>query len=136
MVSTTSVRWWAAALIAAGASMMLLKGAVRMLTTVDLSLVPWFGLGAAAGLTLVALSLNVEGTRGWATILAACLGAGGGIAAIVAVAYLLTGTIPESAGAPAGVGLSYAVMTVGTFLALAILGALIARRRLLDGRWR
>ena len=135
-MSATSVRWLAVVLIAAGASMMLVKGVVRALTTADLSLVPWFGLGAALGLTLVARSLTREGSSTRATTFAAWLGGGAAVAAIVAVGYLLTGTIPESDGAPALVGLSYAVMATGTFLALFVLGVVIAQRRLLENRWR
>jgi hypothetical protein len=65
--------------------------------------------------------------------LAALIGAG---AAVVAVVYLITGTIAESDGAPSTVGASYAIMAAGTYIALLILGIVIAANRSLSGWWR
>jgi hypothetical protein len=83
----------------------------------------------------VALWRSVQRLRWLAALggLAALIGAG---AAVVAVVYLITGTIPESDGAPSAVGASYAIMAAGTFIALLILGIVIAANRSLSGWWR
>jgi hypothetical protein len=65
--------------------------------------------------------------------LTAVVGAG---AAVVAVGYLITGTIPESDGAPSAVGASYVIMAAGTFLSLLSVGIVIAVNRSLSGWWR
>jgi MFS family permease len=124
-------------LVAAGAAAMVVKGVLLTVTRNDRSLVPWFGLFACLGFVIAAAALwrSVQRLRWLAALggLAALIGAG---AAVVAVVYLITGTIPESDGAPSVVGASYAVMAAGTFIALLILGIVIAANRSLSGWWR
>ncbi len=87
-----------------------IKGVLLTLTGNDRSLVPWFGLFASLGFVIVAATLwrSVHKLRWLAALggLAALIGAG---AAVVAVVYLITGTIAESDGAPSTVGASYAI---------------------------
>lgn len=136
-VGTARATWLAAAgLIAFGGSLVIVKGVVRLVTAADPSLVPWFGLGASLGLTIASRAMIASGGPTWAPVLAACFGVVGAMASVFAIGYLVTGTIPESAGAPAVVGLSYVGLTAGTFLALLVLASSIARRRSLGGRWR
>jgi hypothetical protein len=124
-------------LISAGAAAVAVKGVLRIVTGDDRSLVPWLGLLTCLGFVVAAVALwrSVQRLRWLAALggLVALVGAG---AAVVAVIYLITGTIPESDGAPSAVGASYAVMAAGTFIALLILGIVIAANRSLSGWWR
>jgi hypothetical protein len=70
------------------------------------------------------------------SIAAACFGAVGISASIVAVLYLVTGTIPETDDAPGAVGGSYVVLTIGVLICVTLLGALISTNHSLPGRWR
>ena len=124
-------------LIATGAVAMGIKGVLLTATGNDRSLVPWFGLFACLGFVIAAAALwrSVQRLRWLAALggLVALIGAG---AAVAAVVYLITGTIPESDGAPTAVGVWYAIMAAGTFIALLILGIVIAANRSLSGWWR
>lgn len=124
-------------LIATGALFMVTKGVVRATTGADPSLVPFFGVFAGAGLTAAAAALGSTARRlRWLCATAGALAAGGTAAAVVAIAYLVTGTIPETAGASPIVGGSYAAMSIGVFGALVALGAAVAVNRTLEGLWR
>lgn len=127
----------AGVLVGTGATLMLIKGVVLMATDNDRSLVPWFGLFTSVGFAVAAAALwrSVQRLRWLAALggLAALLGAG---ASVIAVGYLVTGTIPESEGASSSVGASYVVLSAGSFLALLMLGIVIAANRSLPGRWR
>lgn len=127
----------AGALVGAGAAMMLAKGVLLTLTGDDRSLVPWFGLLASAGLGLAAIVLRRTAVRWrWLASLGGTGAAVGFLSAVVAVRYLVTGTIPESPGAPDLVGLAYAVFSAGVAVALLSLGILSVRDRSLRGFWR
>lgn len=117
--------------------MMLAKGLMLIATGHDRSLVPWFGLFSSAGLTLGAVALWRSVGRWRWLALAGGLGAAVGlVSSVVAVVYLVAGTIPESPGAPTLVGVSYGVMSGGAFLVLLALGVLIVGNQSLAGRWR
>ncbi len=124
-------------LIAAGAAAMAAKGVLLTVTSNDRSLVPWFGLLTCLGFVVAAVALwrSVQRLHWLAALggLTAVIGAG---AAVVAVGYLITGTIPESDGAPSAVGASYVIMAAGTFLSLLSVGIVIAVNRSLSGWWR
>jgi hypothetical protein len=124
-------------LVMAGATAVAVKGVLLMATGNDRSLVPWFGLFTCLGFVIAASALwrSVQGLR-WLAALGGLAALTGAAAAAVAVVYLITGTIPESDGAPSAVGASYAVMAAGTFIALLILGIVIAANRSLSGWWR
>lgn len=127
----------AGALVAAGAAMMLAKGLLLITTGHDRSLVPWFSLLSSCGLVLVAVALwrRVERLR-W-LVLVGGLGAVVGVSSsVVAVGYLIGGTIPESPEAPSLVGASYGVMSGGVFVAVLALGLVIAVNSALAGWWR
>jgi hypothetical protein len=127
----------AGALVGAGAAVILAKGVLLNLTGDDRSLVPWFGLLASTGLGLAAIDLRRTAERWrWLTSLGGTGAAVGVLSAGVAVLYLVTGTIPESPGAPNLVGLAYAVFSAGAAVALLSLGILIVRNRSLEGLWR
>lgn len=127
----------AGALIALGSAAMLAKGILLIFTGHDRSLVPWFGLLVTAGLMAASMALRRSAQR-WRWL--AWLGGGaalvGLVSAVVAVVYLLSGTIPESPGAPELVGGSYGVMSAGVAVSLLSLGVLMAGNRSLRGRWR
>lgn len=127
----------AGALVAAGAAMMLAKGILLITTGHDRSLVPWFSLFSSVGLTLAAVALgrSVERWR-WLALVSGLGATVGLISSVVAVVYLVTGTIPESPGAPTLVEVSYGVMSGGVFLALLALGILIVGNGSLAGSWR
>ena len=55
---------------------------------------------------------------------------------LVAVGYLIAGTIPESDGASTAVGASYVILAVGVYLSLLAIGIVVAKNRSLSGRWR
>lgn len=135
-----SHRTWmraAGALIALGALAMLAKGVLLMVTDIDRSLVPWFGLLSSAGLATAALALRrTVGRLRWLAAVSGMLASIGVIASLVAVGYLITGTIPETNNAPAAVGASYALLAAGSYLALLTIGIVIAKNRALAGRWR
>ena len=124
-------------LIAAGAAAMAVKGVLRTVTGDDRSLVPWFGLLTCLGFVVVAVALwrSVQRLR-WLVALGGLVALIGAGAAVVAVVYLITGTIPESDGAPSAVGASYAVLSAGAFISLLSLGIVIAANRSLSGWWR
>lgn len=127
----------AGALIALGSAAMLAKGILLIFTGHDRSLVPWFGLLVTAGLMAASMALRRSAQR-WRWL--AWLGGGaalvGLVSAVVAVVYLLSGTIPESPEAPGLVGVSYGVMSAGVAVSLLSLGVLMAGNRSLRGRWR
>lgn len=127
----------AGALIALGSAAMLAKGILLIFTGHDRSLVPWFGLLVTAGLMAASMALRRSAQR-WRWL--AWLGGGaalvGLVSAVVAVVYLLSGTIPESPEAPRLVGVSYGVMSAGVAVSLLSLGVLMAGNRSLRGRWR
>jgi hypothetical protein len=127
----------AGALIALGAAAILAKGMLLIFTGHDRSLVPWFGLLVTAGFVVASMALRRSVQR-WRWL--AWLGGGaalvGLVSSVVAVVYLLSGTIPESPRAPGLVGVSYGVMSAGVAVSLLSLGVLIARNRSLRGRWR
>ncbi len=127
----------AAVLVALGALMMLAKGVLLIVTDNDRSLVPWAGFFWNAGLATGAVALwrTVRRLR-WLAAVGGTLAAVGFVGSLVAVGYLVTGTIPETDDAPAAVGASYAVLAAGTFLSLLAIGIVIARNRSLAGRWR
>lgn len=133
------VRWMrlAGVLLAAGALMMVAKGVLLIATGNDRSLVPWFGLFANTGLALAGLALvrSVSRLR-WLAMVGGAGALVGLSASVVAVVYLVSGTIPESEGAPSTVGASYAVLALGVVLSLLCLGFVISHERLLPGRWR
>jgi len=127
----------AGALIALGSAWILAKGILLIFTGHDRSLVPWFGLFVMSGFVVASMALWRTAHR-WRWL--AWLGGGaalvGVVSAVVAVVYLLSGTIPESPGAPALVGGSYAVMSAGVAVSLLSLGVLVAGNRSLRGGWR
>jgi hypothetical protein len=124
-------------LVAAGAVAMAIKGVLLVVTGNDRSLVPWFGLLTSLGFVLAAVALwrSVQRLR-WLSALGGVAALTGVAAAAVAVGYLITGTIPESEGAPSAVGASYAILAAGAFLSLLSLGIVIAANRSLSGWWR
>jgi hypothetical protein len=124
-------------LVAAGAVVMAIKGVLLVVTGNDRSLVPWFGLLTSLGFVLAAVALwrSVQRLR-WLSALGGVAALTGVAAAAVAVGYLITGTIPESEGAPSAVGASYAILAAGAFLSLLSLGIVIAANRSLSGWWR
>lgn len=124
-------------LVAAGAVAMAIKGVLLVVTGNDRSLVPWFGLLTSLGFVLAAVALwrSVQRLR-WLSALGGVAALTGVAAAVVAVGYLITGTIPESEGAPSAVGASYAILAAGAFLSLLSLGIVIAANRSLSGCWR
>ncbi len=127
----------AGVLVAVGALMMLAKGLLLIATDNDRSLVPWFGLFTAFGFTAAAIALWRSTTRlRWLSAVGGALALVGVIGSLVAIIYLVTGTIPESENAPAAVGASYIALSAGSFLALLALGIVIAANRSLAGRWR
>lgn len=127
----------AGVLVAVGASMMLMKGVLLIVSGNDRSLVPWFGLFSGLGLSLAAVALSRSVTRLRPLSLAAiCFGVVGIGASTVAVLYLVTGTIPETDDAPGAVGGSYVVLSIGVVVCLALLGAVISTNHSLPGRWR
>jgi len=127
----------AGALIALGSAAILAKGMLLMFTGHDRSLVPWFGLLVMSGFVVASIALrrSVERWR-WLAWLGGGAALVGLVSAVVAVVYLLSGTIPESPEAPGLVGVSYAVMSAGVAVSLLSLGVLIAGNRSLRGRWR
>lgn len=127
----------AGVLVALGASMMLIKGVLLVVTGNDRSLVPWFGLFCGLGLTVaaVALSRSATGLRRL-SVVAGCFGIVGTCASVVAVWFLATGTIPETADAPVAVAGSYVVLTIGSLACLVLLSAVISTNHSLPGRWR
>lgn len=127
----------AGALVALGALMLVVKGLLLMITDNDRSLVPWFASLSGAGLAVAGWWhwRSVERFRA-ASLVATILALVGVAAAVVSVGYLVTGTIPETDGAPAAVGASYAVAAAGAFLGLLMLGIVVARNRSLVGWWR
>jgi len=128
---------FAGALVGAGAAMILAKGVLLILTGDDRSLVPWFALLTSAGFGLAAIVLWRRADRWrWLTWLGGTGAAVGFLAAVVAVLYLVTGTIPESPGAPDLVGITYGVSSAGVAVALLTLGIVIVRNRSLGGSWR
>jgi hypothetical protein len=127
----------AGALVAVGASMMLIKGVLLIVTGNDRSLVPWFGLFSGVGLSLAAVALSRSVTRlRPLSVAATCFGVVGIGASTVAVVYLVTGTIPETDDAPGAVGGSYAVLTIGVVVCVALLAAVISTNHSLPGQWR
>lgn len=132
-----SIMRLAGALVALGATIMFTKGVLLIVTGNDRSLVPWFGLFTSVGLTITAGCLwrSVSRLRSLAAI-AGAFGVVGIAASIVAVGYLVTGTIPETADAGDAVGGSYVVLSVGAFGCLLLTGAVIAVDHWLPGRWR
>lgn len=127
----------AGALVVAGAAMMLAKGVLLILTGEDRSLVPWFGLLASAGFGVAAMVLRRTADRWlWLTWLGGTGAAVGFLSSVIAVLYLVTGTIPESPGAPDLVGFSYGVSSAGVAVALLSLGIVIVGNRSLSGFWR
>lgn len=128
--------WIGAGLITLGAGFMILKGLVRMSTGGDPSLVPWFGLMTTLGLTVVSFALTEEHGRSWLLMVTVTVSVTGVGASAAAVAFLITGSIPETPGAPAGVGVSYGLLAAAAFLSLGLLGATVASRRLLVSGWR
>ena len=127
----------AGALIALGSAAILAKGMLLIFTGHDRSLVPWFGLLVTAGFVAASLALwrSVERWR-WLAWLGGGAALVGLVSSVVAVVYLIAGTIPESPGAPALVGVSYGVMSAAVAVSLLSLGVLIAGNRSLLGRWR
>lgn len=117
--------------------MMLVKGLLLIATGHDRSLVPWFSLFSSVGLTLAAVALwrSVERWR-WLALTGGLGATVGLVSSVVAVVYLVTGTIPESPDAPTLVGVSYGMMSSGVFLALLALGVLIVGNKSLAGKWR
>lgn len=121
----------------AGAAMILAKGVLLILTGEDRSLVPWFALLTSAGFGLVAIVLIRTADRWrWLTWLGGTGAALGFLSSVVAVLYLVTGTIPESPGAPDLVGFSYGVSSAGIAVAVLSLGIVIVGNRSLSGFWR
>lgn len=117
--------------------MMFTKGLLLSATGHDRSLVPWFGLFASVGFAVAAVALWRSIDRGrWLVAVGAVAADVGVVGSVVAVGYLLTGTIPESDNASAAVGGSYVVLTVGIVVALVSLGIVILMNRVLAGRWR
>ena len=127
----------AGALVMLGAVMTLIKGAIRTVSGEDPSLVPFFGLFATLGLVFAAVTWwrSEIGSR-WLIGVAGVSAAVGFVASMIAVVYLVTGTIPETDGAVPLVGASYAILAAAAFLCLLMLGIAIGRLRLLNGRWR
>lgn len=135
--SQQSLMFLAGVLLAVGATMMLAKGLLLIVTDNDRSLVPWFGLFASAGFAVAASALRRSATRlRWLSATGGALALVGVVASLIAVAYLVTGTIPETDDAPTQVGVSYIISTIGVFLSLLMLGIVIAANRSLPGRWR
>ena len=135
--SEQSLMRLAGVLVAVGALMMLAKGVLLIATDNDRSLVPWFGLFTALGFTAAAIALWRSTTRlRWLSVVGGAFALVGVIGSLVAIIYLVTGTIPESENAPAAVGASYIALSAGSFLALLALGIVIAANRSLAGRWR
>lgn len=127
----------AGVLVGVGAALMLIKGIVLIVTDNDRSLVPWFGLFASVGFVVAAVALwrSVRRLR-WLSALGGLAALVGVAASVVAIGYLITGTIPESGNAPSSVGASYVALTIGVFLSLLMLGIVIAVNRSLSGWWR
>jgi hypothetical protein len=95
-----------------------------------------FLLLSSIGLTLAALALSRYVTRLRQLSLAAIgFGVIGIGASMVAVLYLVTGTIPETDDAPGAVGGSYVVLTIGVYVCLILVGAVISTNHSLPGRW-
>lgn len=117
--------------------MMLAKGVLLIFTGHDRSLVPWFVLLASSGLVVASVALRrwVERWR-WLAWVGGAAAMVGVVASMVAVGYLITGTIPESPNAPGLVGASYGVMSAGFGASVLSLGVLIVANRALRGRWR
>ena len=120
----------------AGGGFLIAKGVIRASTGDDLSFVPISTF--LMGFGLLALAGTVTETRRFPRSVTA--GGALGVVAIgsgfVALAYVLTGTIPESDGAPALVGVSYGVGAAAAYLAQLVLGVTAARSRALAGRLR
>ena len=127
----------AGALIALGSAAILAKGMLLIFTGHDRSLVPWFGLLVSAGFVVASMALrrSVERWR-WLAWLGGGAALVGLVSSVVAVVYLIAGTIPESPGAPGLVGVSYGVVSAGVAVSLLSLGVLIAGNRSLRGGWR
>lgn len=124
-------------LVALGALMMFIKGVLLVVTGNDRSLVPLFGLFTSIGLTVAAVDLSRSVSRLRSlTVVAGVFGVVGIGASIVAVAYLVTGTIPETDDASAAVGGSYGLLTIGVVVCLLFLGIVIVVNRWLPGRLR
>ncbi|MEA2001867.1 MAG: hypothetical protein U9N84_08295 [Actinomycetota bacterium] len=127
----------AGVLVSLGAAMMFTKGVLLAVTGHDRSLVPWFGLFASVGFAVAALALWRSVDRGrWLAAVGAVAANLSLVGSVVAVGYLLSGTIPESDNASAAVGGSYVVLTAGVVVALVSLGIVILMNRVLAGRWR
>lgn len=141
MTAPTAMPPWlpaaAGGLIAVGALFMMVKGVARAATGTDPSLVPFFGAFVCAGLAAAAGALWKSAARvRWLAAVAGTFAAAGGAASLMAIAYLATGTIPETAGAPPLAGGAYLVLSVGAFGSLAALGGGVAVNRSLPGWWR
>lgn len=124
-------------MVATGALFIMIKGVTRATTGADPSLVPFFGVCTGVGITAAAAGLRGSARRlRWLCAAAGALAAGGTAAAVVAIAFLATGTIPETQGASPVVGGSYAALSIGVFGSLVAMGVVIAANRLLPGWWR
>lgn len=124
-------------LVTVGALFMVIKGVTRIVSGADPSLVPFFGVFTCAGLVTAAVGVWIAAKRGrWLCAVAGALATAGCVAAVVAAAFLATGTIPETDGAGPTVGGSYVVLSVGSFGSLLALGSVVAMNSLLPGRWR
>ena len=98
---------------------------------------PWFGLFTTLGFAAAAVALWRSTARlRWLTMIGGVLALVGVVASLVAIGYLVTGTIPESTNAPAAVGGSYIVLSAAAFLSLLVLGVVIAANRSLAAGWR
>lgn len=119
-----------------GGGLFCTKGAIRATLGDDVSLVPasllFLGLGLVGLAGVVAATEHLSG----AVLVGRIFAALAVISGVVALGFVLSGTIPETDGAPAVVGISYGVGAASIYLGQLVLGVAAARSMALPGRLR
>ncbi len=132
---SNQIRVFAAAGVV-GAGFLCAKGAIRATSGDDVSLVPAFLFFLGFGLLGLAAVVADTGRLSAMVLLGRVLAVVGILAGAIALAYVLTGTIPETDDAPATVGVSYGLGAAATFLGQLVLGIAAVRTEALPGRLR
>jgi hypothetical protein len=112
------------------------KGAIRATDGSDISLVPAAILLICVGLFGLAGLVSERGGSRAGVLVGRIIASVGVISGVVALSFVLTGTIPETDGAPAATGISYAVGAASMYLGQAVLGIAGLRAHALPGKLR